>query len=155
VPIDFSPSSHAALEAAADLAKHFHAAIHLLHVVPMFPSTTFPDFVPEAKFLEEARKDAERHFAACKADLGGKGIKVTSCIEEGNDVSGNILEVIERDRIDMVVISTHGMTGWHPLVFGSIAEKVVKQVHCPLLLLPTPKPKSTATVPSGRLMEWW
>jgi nucleotide-binding universal stress UspA family protein len=40
----------------------------------------------------------------------------------------------------MVVISTHGISGWRPLVFGSIAEKVVKQVQCPLLLLRAAKP---------------
>ncbi|MGD0135863.1 MAG: universal stress protein, partial [Bryobacteraceae bacterium] len=50
-------------------------------------------------------------------------------------VVGNIMQVIEREHIDMIVISTHGISGWRPLVFGSIAEKVVKQVQCPLLLL--------------------
>jgi nucleotide-binding universal stress UspA family protein len=146
VPIDFSPSSDAALEAAADLAKHFQAEIHLVHVMPMFPATTFPDFIPEATFLEETQREAERRFSASQADLGSKGIKVSSSIEVGNDVASNILEVIDREHIDMVVLSTHGMTGWHPLVFGSIAEKVVKQVQCPLLLLRTPKPKSSVKV---------
>jgi nucleotide-binding universal stress UspA family protein len=70
-------------------------------------------------------------------------------------VPGNILDVIDREKIDMVVISTHGMTGWHPLVFGSIAEKVVKLVDCPLLLLRSEKPESSAKVTSGRMMEWW
>ena len=155
VPVDFSPSSHAALETAADLAQHFGAEIILVHVVPMFPTTTIPDFFPEAKFLEEARKEANRHFATCKADLSAKGIKVSSSIETGDDVAGNILDVVEREHIDMVVVSTHGLTGWHPLVFGSIAEKVLKLVHCPVLLLRTPKPESSAKVKSERLMEWW
>ncbi len=155
VPIDFSASSHAALESAADLAQHFGAAIHLVHVIPMFPSATFPDFIPETKFLEETRKQAERHFTAAIADLTGKGIKVGSSIEVGDDVASSILEVAEQEHADMVVISTHGLTGWHPLVFGSIAEKVMKLVHCPVLLLRTPKPVSSAKVSSGRLMEWW
>lgn len=154
-PIDFSPSSHAALKMAVELAKHFHAEIHLVHVIPMFPVTSLPDFVPEAKFLEEARKDAERQFVKCQADLRAKEIKVSSSIEVGNDVPGCILEVVEREKIDMVVISTHGLTGWHPLVFGSIAEKVVKLVDCPLLLLRSEKPESSAKVKSGRMMEWW
>ena len=132
-PIDFSPSSHAALEMAADLALHFHAELHLVHVIPVFSSSTLPDFVPEAKFLEEARKDAEKHFAACKADLAGRGIKLSFTIEEGNDVAGNIMDVIDNEKIDMVVISTHGITGWHPLVFGSIAEKVVKLARVPVV----------------------
>jgi len=155
VPIDFSPSSHAALESAADLAQHFGAAIHLVHVIPMFPATTFPDFIPETKFLEAAKAEADRHFAAAAADLAAKGIKVGSSVEVGDDVASTILEVAEREKADMVVISTHGITGWHPLVFGSIAEKVMKLVSCPVLLLRTPKPVSSAKVTSGRLMEWW
>jgi nucleotide-binding universal stress UspA family protein len=154
-PIDFSPSSHAALEMAADLALHFHAELHLVHVIPMFPPSTLPDFVPETKFLEEARKDAEKHFSAVKADLAGKGIKLSFSIEEGNDIAGNVMDVIDRENIDMVVISTHGITGWHPLVFGSIAEKVVKLAQCPLMLLHSPKPESSVKVKSTGLMEWW
>ena len=155
VPIDFSPSSHAALESAADLAQHFGAAIHLVHVIPMFPATTLPDFIPEEKFTEAAKTEAERHFAAAVADLAKKGIKVTSSVEVGDDVASALLEATEHENADMVVISTHGLTGWHPLVFGSIAEKVMKLVACPVLLLRTPKPASSAKVASGRLMEWW
>lgn len=155
VPVDFSPSSRAALESAADLAQHFGAAIHLVHVIPMFPATTFPDFIPETRFLEGARAEANRHFASVTADLSAKGIKVGTSVEVGDDVASTILEVVEREKADMVVISTHGLTGWHPLVFGSIAEKVMKLVACPVLLLRTPKPESSAKVASGRLMEWW
>ena len=155
VPVDFSPSSHAALESAADLALHFGAAIQLVHVIPMFPATTFPDFIPESKFLEGARAEAERHFTAASADLIARGIKVASSVEVGDDVASAILEAAEHEQADMVVISTHGLTGWHPLVFGSIAEKVMKLVACPVLLLRTPKPVSSAKVSSGRLMEWW
>ncbi len=155
VPVDFSDSSHAALQSAADLAQHFGAAIHLVHVLPMFPVTTFPDFIPETKYLDAARAEAERHFAAASADLAGKGIKVSSSVEVGGDVASAILEAVEREKADMVVISTHGLTGWHPLVFGSIAEKVMKLVACPVLLLRTPKPESSAKVASERLMEWW
>ena len=155
VPVDFSPSSRAALESAADLAQHFGAAIHLVHVIPMFPATTLPDFIPESQFIEETTKEAERHFAAVVKDLTGKGIKVSSSVEVGDDVASSILEAAERESVDMVVISTHGLTGWHPLVFGSIAEKVMKLVSCPVLLLRTPKPASSAKVSSGRLMEWW
>lgn len=155
VPVDFSPSSHAALKAAAELAQHFDAEIFLVHVVPVFPTTTVADFFPEEKFLEESTKAANQRFTAAKADLAAKGIKVQFSIETGDDVAGNILEVVEREKADMIVVSTHGLTGWHPLVFGSIAEKVLKLSNCPVLLLRTPKPESSAKVKSERLMEWW
>jgi nucleotide-binding universal stress UspA family protein len=143
VPMDFSPSSLAALDMARDLATHFHANLVLVHVVPVFSTSTVPDFFPETKFLDHARKGAEGRFGAYERDLSARGIGVSYCIEEGNDVAGNILRVIEREKIDFLVISTHGLSGWHPLVFGSTAEKVVKLAQCPLLLLRS-KPKESA-----------
>ena len=155
LPIDFSPSSQAALEMAADLAQHFHAVLYLVNVIPMFPSTTLPDLVPEQKFIQEATTYAERHLAKCRATLLARGVKSTSSVEVGNDIVGNIMEVVEREHIDMVVISTHGISGWHPLVFGSIAQKVVKLVQCPLLLLRSAKPETSLKSPSDRSIEWW
>ena len=155
LPIDFSPSSQAALEMAADLALHFQARLHLVNVIPMFPTTTIPDLVPESEFIEERRTFAESHLAKCIQSLKAMGVTATSSLEVGNDIAGNLMEVVEREHIDMVVISTHGISGWHPLVFGSIAEKVVKLVQCPLLLLHSAKPESGTKTPSDRSMEWW
>ena len=155
LPIDFSPSSQAALEMSADLAQHFQAELYLVNVIPMFPTTTLPDFVPEGQFIQHARTFAERHLAKCKAVLEARGVKSTSSVEVGNDIAGSIMEVVEREHIGMVVISTHGISGWHPLVFGSIAEKVVKLVECPLLLLRSAKPQTDVKTPSDRSMEWW
>jgi nucleotide-binding universal stress UspA family protein len=155
LPIDFSPSSQAALEMAADLAKHFHAELYLVNVVLMFPTTTLPDLIPEGEFIREARAFADRHLVKCHAALTARGVKSTSSVEFGNDIAGSIMEVVDREHIDMVVISTHGISGWHPLVFGSIAEKVVKLAQCPLLLLRSAKPESDLKTASGRSMEWW
>jgi len=155
LPIDFSPSSQAALEMAADLAEHFHAELYLVNVIPMFPTTTLPDLIPAAEFIQEARAFAERHLAKCHAVLAARGVKSTYSVEVGNDVVGNIMAVIDREHIDMVVISTHGISGWHPLVFGSIAEKVVKLVRCPLLLLRSAKPDSEGKSAPQRSAEWW
>ncbi len=155
LPIDFSPSSEAALEMAADLAQHFRAELYLVNVIPMFPTTTIPDLIPEGEFLREARGFAERHLVKCSAALAVRGVKSKSSIEVGNDVAGSIMEVIEREHADMVVISTHGISGWHPLVFGSIAEKIVKLAQCPLLLLRSAKPDTTVKTVSGRASEWW
>jgi nucleotide-binding universal stress UspA family protein len=155
LPIDFSPSSQAALEMAADLALHFHAELYVVNVIPFFPTTTLPDLIPETEYIQEAKAFAERHLAKCQAVLSAKGVKSSSSVEVGNDVVGNIMEVVEREHIDMVVISTHGISGWHPFVFGSIAEKVVKLVQCPLLLLRSAKPETGAKIPTGRASEWW
>jgi nucleotide-binding universal stress UspA family protein len=143
LPIDFSPSSHLALEQATVLAQHFHAELFLVNVLA------------ESASVEEEKKVAEGHFAISVAALAAKGIKATASVVVDNDIAGGILDVIENDKIDMIVVATHGTTGWHPLVFGSIAEKLIKLVHIPLLLVRTEKPESSVKLKSGRLMEWW
>jgi nucleotide-binding universal stress UspA family protein len=143
VPIDFSPSSHVALETAMELAKKFDAELFLLHVVN------------EPCNADEAKGQAEKHLAISKAAMDAKGIKGTVAVEVGSDVAGNILEAAERENTDLVIISTHGVSGWYPVVFGSIAEKIVKLVSTPLMLLRTEKPETSAKVSSAGLMEWW
>lgn len=155
VPVDFSPSSHRALEQAAAFARQFSAEIHLVHVIPMFTSTKVPDFIPETEFIEQTTKKAQASFAACQADLGALGIKVSSSVRIGSDVAAAILDVIQRERIGLLVVSTHGITGWHPLVFGSIAEKLVKLVNIPVLLIRTPNPGSRTKAHAGRLKKRW
>jgi len=163
LPIDFSPSSQAALEIAADLARHFDAELHLVNVIPFFLPTTlvtnfpipYPAFVPDESLLQDMRTQADQHLTRSLAVLAARGVKASSSVEVGNDVAGNIMDVIEREHIDLVVISTHGISGWHPLVFGSIAEKVIKLVQCPLLLLRSAKPETGEKNPSAPLIEWW
>jgi nucleotide-binding universal stress UspA family protein len=135
LPIDFSSSSYAALETATELARQFKAELYLIHIIPMLPTVTGAEFFEENAVLQRTRDHAEQQLAARVTSLTSQGIQARSQIETGNDVAGNIMMVIERENIDLIVISTHGMSGWHPVIFGSIAEKVVKLVQCPLLLL--------------------
>jgi nucleotide-binding universal stress UspA family protein len=135
VPIDFSPLSEAALEAATGLAEQFHASIHLVHIIPEIPDFNGSDFFPETAVLQERKETIEEKLDACKEQLMLKSVAASFSIETGNDIVGSLMRVIKREKTDMVVISTHGMSGWHPLVFGSIAEQVIKQVNCTLLLL--------------------
>ncbi|MGA8727341.1 MAG: universal stress protein [Terracidiphilus sp.] len=143
VPIDFSPSSHVALDTAAELAERFGAEIFLITVIPEFPDRSLPDAITEANVVERGTEEAEERFASSEAALSAQGIRVTSSVEVGNDVAGTVLEAIKREKADLVVVTTHGLSGWYPHVFGSIAEKLVKLVQCPLLLLRTPKPESS------------
>ena len=155
VPIDFSPSSHEALEAATELAEKHHAELYLLHVVPEYANELLPENVTETQLVDAARKAATQRFEVSKKALGGNGVKLTTNVEAAADVAGAILDAVEREHADLIVLSTHGLSGWYPQVFGSIAEKIVKLAPCPLMLLRAHKPESSAKVPIGRMMEWW
>ena len=143
VPMDFSASSIAALATASEMAQECHAELYLLHVIPMLPIVSgmeFPTaFYPRQEFLADAKTDAATRFAGFVDNLAGQGVEAASKVEIGNDVVGNVLMVLQREHADMLVISTHGMSGWRPMVFGSIAEKVVRLAECPMLLLRTVK----------------
>jgi nucleotide-binding universal stress UspA family protein len=142
VPLDFSSSSEASLETAGDLAKLFGSELLLLHVVPVLPNLACDAYFPEEKFIAQFRQDAEAKLTKLVAGLQAAGRSASFCIEVGNDVVGNILHVLRREQADMLVFSTHGMSGWRPVVFGSIAEKVMKLAECPVLLLRTKEPVS-------------
>jgi nucleotide-binding universal stress UspA family protein len=155
VPIDFSPSSHQALEAATELAEKFGAKLCLLHVIPEYPGFALPESVSQQSIIGESRKTAEEHFQVSLGGLKAKRIEAAAHVEVGSDVAGNILDAIDREQADLVVFTTHGHSGWYPQVFGSVAEKLTRLVQCPLLLLRTPKPESSAKVPYTGMMEWW
>jgi nucleotide-binding universal stress UspA family protein len=155
VPIDFSPSSHQALEAATELAEKFGSKLYLLHVVPEYPGYALPESVSQQTIISDGRQKAEEHFEVSLAGLKTRGVDATSQVEVGSDVAGNILEAIDREHIDLVVITTHGHSGWYPQVFGSVAEKITRLAQCPLVLLRSAKPESSAKVGYSGMMEWW
>ena len=141
LPIDFSSSSDAALAMATALAQSFSAELNLLHVVPMLPVINGVDDFPqmqsplEMTFMQQSQHRAEQSMAKCIGPLVLLGVKASSKTEIGSDVVDTILAAITSQHIDLLVISTHGISGWRPLVFGSIAEKLIRLVQCPLMLL--------------------
>jgi nucleotide-binding universal stress UspA family protein len=155
VPIDFSSSSHQSLDAATELAAKFGAELHLIHVVPEYVTATLPENVSAESIVKAAKQAAEERFAVSKKALSDKGIKLTTSIEVGGDVAGTILDAIEREHADLMVVSTHGLSGWYPHVFGSVAEKLMRLAPCATLLLRTPKPARSAKVTYAGMMEWW
>jgi nucleotide-binding universal stress UspA family protein len=140
LPVDFSPSSYAALEVGTDLAQHFGAELILLTVVPMFSADKISDEFISTFSPDSVRVDDLEQLARIATALVSRGIKARSKTEVGEDVVGNIMLTIDKEHIDLLIISTHGCSGWREAFLGSIAESVVKQIECPLLLLRSVKP---------------
>ena len=145
LPIDFSPLSEAVLEAATALATQFHAGIHLVHIIPEPPALTGSDFYPVTEWLQEHRETIEQKLRACEEQLRLKGVQTSFSVETGNDIVANLMHVIQREQADLIVISTHGLSGWRPFILGSIAEHLIKHADCTLLLIkPTQKDSAIA-----------
>jgi len=58
------------------------------------------------------------------------------------EAADEIVRMSEEQRVDLIVIATHGQTGWRHMVFGSVAEKVVRLAPCPVLTIRAPHKES-------------
>jgi len=135
-PIDFSDPSLGALDVAVDFAKRFGADLLLAHVVP-----AIPDLPESVSMLKEGAYDQSLMDAAGKrltdlaAGLAQKNVKARTQLGTANDVGMELVRIAEHENVDMIIMATHGMTGWHKIAFGSVTEKVVKQAGCPVVVL--------------------
>jgi nucleotide-binding universal stress UspA family protein len=138
-PTDFSAPAEAALVAALEVAHHFHSTLHLVHVVAALPTTrSDPNYsfhVPEyeAALHAEAREKLESIAAGIRA----QGLSVEYAIGHGH-AGREIVRMATELGVDLIVIATHGETGWRHVIFGSVAERVVRLAECPVLIVRTP-----------------
>jgi nucleotide-binding universal stress UspA family protein len=151
-PIDHSEYSQEALQAAAALAKSYDAEILLVDIVPAIPRLmSAADFFHEAEYEAALRKEAEEGLEKLVEELKQNGNRARVEIGIANDVGNEIIRIAEHNSADLIVIATHGMTGWHKFMVGSVAEDVVRHANCPVLVLraasktePAPQASSAA-----------
>jgi nucleotide-binding universal stress UspA family protein len=134
-PIDFSDPSLAALNVAADMAARLDAELLLVHVVPAIPELPASvSILKEGEYDDRLSATAQEQLSELAASLPPK-IKVRTEIGTANVVGMELIRIAARNHVDMIVIATHGMTGWRKIAFGSVAEEVVEEADCPVLVL--------------------
>ena len=135
VPTDFSAPADAALMYAATLAEKFGSHLELLHVIAMptlYPmgAETAASLEPEpVADVETAARETLQQLAA-RSGLPADRIHVHT--STGTPVSG-ILDAIAEQRVDLVVMGTHGRGMIEHLLLGSVAERVVRSSPVPVL----------------------
>lgn len=135
VPVDLSPCSRGALEYALLLAAPYGASIHVVyawdaHIYAGAEGIIVRDDDGETKTLGTlVHQHAEKDLRSFLVDFGGVAA-LSSGVEAGHprDV---IIKLSE--RYDLVVMGTHGRGGVAHLMLGSVAERVVRQAHCPVV----------------------
>jgi nucleotide-binding universal stress UspA family protein len=142
-PLDFSEPAHLGLETAVELASCFPAELLLVHVVPPVPMTAIPQAAPVfdvGVYQKELTRSAEEGIAAVIEKHVPKGVRARSIVADG-DPAHEIARIAKDEGVDLIVMSTHGESGWRRFVFGSVAEKVVRIAHCPVMTVPEPRPQ--------------
>ncbi|MEF8816562.1 MAG: universal stress protein [Salinibacter sp.] len=134
VPVDFSDPSREALRTAKEWAALYDATIDVLYVVaeriqPAFYTGGVQSIYDMEPDIEEKMMDRLEAFVA---DTGGPEREIRPHVLVGN-AAPDIAEFVETESIDLVAMSTHGRTGLDRFLLGSVAEKVIRHVHCPVL----------------------
>lgn len=135
-PTDFSEPSNRAIGVAADLALQFGSELCLVHVVPVIPALpSLSTIFREGEYEQELHKQAEQQLAAEVQRFSNMGVSARFIVGDANDAAPEILRIAEHNSADLIVIATHGMTGWKRVPFGSVTDKVVRLADCPVLVL--------------------
>lgn len=134
VPVDFSENSNKIVQYGSFVAKQFEAEIHLLFVAQIFQdySEFFVPHMPVIQFEEDLIASAEKRMVSFVEENMGKDFPGSAKVQAG-DAAEVIIEYVEEKNIDMIVMGTHGYKGLEKVLFGSVAEKVVKMSNCPVL----------------------
>ncbi len=132
-PTDFSEASLSAIPYAVGIARLFKAEIFVIHVVPLVPSPSDgPGYGPKLDYLNYQRVDAEKLLDQLINEQIPLEVKASKLLVDG-DPADEILQAVKSLQIDLITIATHGHTGWRHLVFGSVAEKVIRMSRVPVL----------------------
>ena len=138
VPVDFSGCSQGGLRYAVDFANEFGARMILLHATYLgyiysIEGTAIYD-IPALQ--KAARKNAERHMRELVRTVNFGRAKFETAFTDGSPVL-DICAFAKDHDVDLIITSTHGLTGLEHVLIGSIAEHVVRHAPCSVLVVPS------------------
>jgi len=157
-PTDFSEPSYEAIKAAGKLAHHFSAELCVVHVVspiPVVPMGHDPSAFNVVLYEQELETSSKRSLEEIIHQMEWRDLKVRLIVLRGN-AADEIVRVAEEEMAELIVIATRGRTGLDRLIFGSVAEKVVRLAPCPVLTVssrPSTEDRKETTEEKGEKME--
>jgi len=140
-PVDFSDNSGKIIQAAIFMAGTFKAELYLVFVAQTFedysgffvPPINLPNL--EEELFASAQQQMETYVEDNRARFAEAGVlQVTGKVLSG-DIAEEILKYAVRKKVQLIVMGTHGYKGVERIMFGSVAEKVVKSACCPVMTI--------------------
>ncbi len=136
-PTDFSEPAFEGFKIARELAAQFSAEMLLVHVVSPLPAMhggVAPTGFHIPSVLEEIQKSANKSLEEIRREKLPAEIRTRTFVIHGRPAH-EIVQLAAQEKVDIIVIATHGESGWQRFVFGSVAEKVVRHADCPVLTI--------------------
>lgn len=137
VATDLSANAQPAFEAAASLARTYGAVLHLVHVYQQSDDTLTGGLpLLPTEMLSNHVAVLETQLDALAAPLVTLGVSYQHVAIRG-DAATELLAYAQKHAPGLIVMGTHGRTGLSHVLLGSVAEKVVRHAHCPVLVVPS------------------
>ena len=139
-PVDLSQFSRDSLHHALALAKWYEAQVTVCHVYSapqLFPFTGVPGNVPLPPPPVQPDDVADEVRRFCALSLGDSAQSVEIVVREGN-ATKEIVLLAEQLPADLLVLGTHGRSGFERLFLGSVTEKVLRTTRVPVMTVPPP-----------------
>lgn len=136
-PTDFSEPSYAGLEAAISLARHFDSELVIVHVVspiPIVPGSFAPAGSYLPTILEELENSAKNSLQALLKERIPEDLSPRALVTTGTPAM-EIVRTASKIDADVIVIATHGQSGWKKFISGSVTERVVRLSDRPVLTI--------------------
>lgn len=130
VPLDGSENAESILPHVKDMAVAHQAEVILLKVLPA--TGVLP---PVA---EKEVSEARHYLSAVEKRLEAQGVNARFSLRHGEDTAAEIADYAEVNNVDLIAMSTHGLSGVSRWIFGSVAEKVLRGTNKPILLVRVP-----------------
>ena len=136
VPLDGSQLAEQALGQATQLCPQT-GVIVLLQVVRLPLPVMTPDIGMTMPIvdIEDLLHESQSYLESLAAQLQDQGIQAEVSVVEGDNIADAIVEYAKNNQITLIVQSTHGRGGISRLVFGSVAENVLRKAPCPVLFI--------------------
>jgi len=137
VPYDDSECSLHAFKIAAEIAKKFNSKLTVLTVVPRTYHTNslYANVRYEKILLKQQRDSANSALSKVDSIAKKQGINLARYVLESNSVVKQIVTFAKSEKFDLIVMGTHGRTGWNKLILGSVSNGVSHRVGCHVFLV--------------------
>lgn len=134
VPIDFSESSEHAATAACSLAAKTGATVHLLHAYVIPVESVGLALTVSQQYVEQFVKESKAQLLELAAKLC-PGATLGPVLVESGDPRDVVTHIAKELKAELIVMGTHGRRGLSRALIGSVAEGVVRNAHCSVLVV--------------------
>jgi len=136
VPFDLSSQSTRAFKVALDVAKKYDSKITLLTCIEGDAwHHKYYDARADSELIKKQKKVSKKHLEELESLASKNNVSVTSNIVASKSVVNDIVTFAKSRKHDLVVIGSHGRTGFDKLLLGSVANGVSQKIRCPVLIV--------------------